>query len=162
MPHFAVSLGVEVDGVREVGVIYDPIRQELFSAQRGKGGFCNERPLRVSRATRLEESLLGTGFAYDVRRAQENVEYFTRFLGRARAVRRAGSAALDLAYVAAGRFDGFWEMHLHAWDVAAGYLLVEEAGGRISDFDGKPAPSSGERCVASNGLLHPLLLAVLA
>jgi len=162
MPHFAVSIGVEVDGVREVGVIYDPIRQELFSAQRGKGGSVNGRPLRVSRATQLDQALLATGFAYDRQRAAENVEFFTRFLGRARAVRRAGSAALDLAYVAAGRFDGFWEMHLHAWDVAAGYLMVEEAGGRVSDFDGGPAPSSGERCVASNGALHGILLAVLA
>jgi len=162
MPHFAVSIAVEVEGVREIGVVYDPIRQELFTAQRGKGGSVNERPLRVSRATHLQEALLATGFAYDLERAAENIEYFARFLGRARAVRRAGSAALDLAYVAAGRFDGFWEMHLNPWDVAAGYLLIEEAGGRVSDFDGSPAPSSGARCVASNGVLHATLLSVLA
>jgi len=163
VPHFAVSIGVERAGRREVGVIYDPIRDELFSALRGGGAFLNGDPIRVSSTDRLERALLATGFSYSVHEKQEqNLVYFERFIKRAQGVRRAGSAALDIAYVAAGRFDGFWEMHLHAWDVAAGLLLVEEAGGRISDFDGAPPPSSGERLVASNGRLHPAMLEVLA
>lgn len=162
-PHYAVSLGIEREGERVAGVILDPMRQELFSCERGAGAFLNDAPIRVSQAASLEQALLATGFAYDVHSGKlENLEYFARFLRRARAVRRAGSAALDLAYVACGRFDGFWEMHLHAWDVAAGLLLIEEAGGRTSDLDGGPAPASGERLVASNGALHAALLEVLA
>jgi myo-inositol-1(or 4)-monophosphatase len=162
VPHFAVSIGVERDGRREVGVIYDPIRDELFSARRGGGAFLNGDPIRVSGTERLERALLATGFSYSVHEKQEqNLVYFERFITRAQGVRRAGSAALDIAYVASGRFDGFWEMHLHAWDVAAGLLLVEEAGGRITDFDGAPPPRSGERLVASNGPLHPAMLEVL-
>ena len=162
-PHFAVSIGVERAGEREVGVIYDPVRDELFSAQRGAGALRNGKPMRVSQTAELERALLGTGFAYDVHSAEiRNLVYFERFLRRARAIRRAGSAALDLAYVACGRFDGFWEMHLHHWDVSAGLLLIEEAGGRVSDFDGSPAPATGERMVASNGVLHPALLDVLS
>ena len=161
-PHFAVSIGIERDGQREVGVIYDPIKEELFSAERGGGARLNGKPIRVSATDSLERSLLATGFSYDVHRAEvENLEYFGRFLKRARAVRRAGSAALDLAYVACGRFDGFWELDLHAWDVAAGLLLISEAGGRLSDLDGGPIPSSGVRAVASNGRIHDDLLAVL-
>jgi myo-inositol-1(or 4)-monophosphatase len=164
VPHFAVSIGIERDGVREFGVVYDPLRDELFSAQRGRGAFLNGRPLRVSRTERLEGALLATGFAYSIHRGGRlrNLAHFERFMRRAQAVRRPGSAALDLAYVAAGRFDGYWELDLKPWDVAAGLLLVEEAGGRVSDIAGEPAPASGERCVASNGLLHAALLAVLA
>ncbi len=162
-PHFAVSIGIERHGQREAGVIYDPLRDELFSAQRGAGAFLNGKPARVSETRLLGEALLATGFAYDVHKAEiENLVYFERFLRRVRAVRRAGSAALDLAYVACGRFDGFWEIHLHPWDVAAGLLLIDEAGGRTSDLDGSPAPSSGARLAASNGALHPALLEVLA
>ena len=138
-PHFGVSIGVEVDGERAVGVIYDPIRDELFSAVRSGGAFLNGARISVSETRELERSLLGTGFAYDVHRAEvDNLDYFGRFLKRAQAVRRAGSAALDLAYVACGRFDGFWELNLHPWDVAAGLLLVDEAGGRTSDLQGGP------------------------
>jgi len=162
VPHFAVSIGVEHAGRREVGVIYDPIRDELFSARRGDGAFLNGDPIHVSGTDRLDRALLATGFSYAVHHEQiRNLEYFERFIKRAQGVRRAGSAALDIAYVASGRFDGFWEMHLHAWDVAAGLLIVEEAGGRISDFDGAPPPRSGERLVASNGRLHPAMLEVL-
>ena len=163
VPHFAVSLGIERDGIREVGVVYDPIKDELFSAARGSGASLNGAPMQVSEISELERALLATGFAYDVHSANiDNLEYFARFMRRAQAIRRPGSAALDLAYVACGRFDGFWEMHLHPWDVAAGLLLIEEAGGCISDFDGKPADASGARCVASNGRLHPALLEILA
>ena len=163
IPHFAVSIGIERDETREIGVVYDPIKEELFSAERGGGAFLNGEPIRVSTATELQRALLATGFAYDVHSAQvDNVEYFTRFIKRAQAVRRAGSAALDLAYLACGRFDGFWELDLHAWDVAAGYLLVEEAGGALSDLTGGPPPRSGAEIVGSNGPLHPALLAVIA
>ena len=162
LPHFAVSIGIEHDDERSAGVIYDPMRDELFSCERGAGAFLNGKAIQVSQASTLEQSLLATGFSYEISSALANLPYFERFLRRARAVRRAGSAALDLAYVACGRFDGFWEMHLHAWDVAAGLLLIEEAGGRTSDLDGGPAPASGERLVASNGRLHAALLEVLA
>jgi len=162
-PHFSVSIGVEQDDERALGVIYDPVRDELFSAERGAGAFLNGAAIQVSNTDDLGRALLGTGFAYDGHSSEiHNLEYFERFMRRARAIRRAGSAALDLAYVACGRFDGFWEMHLHAWDVAAGLLLITEAGGVISDFDGGPAPRSGERLVASNGRLQAALLEVLA
>ncbi len=162
LPHYSVSIGVERDGVREVGVVYDPMKEELFSAQRGAGAFLNGEPIGVSRTDQLAQAMLATGFAYDVHDAEvENLAYFERFLRRARAVRRIGSAALDLAYVACGRFDGFWELHLSSWDVAAGLLLVEEAGGRTSDFEGGPPPESGAPLVASNGVLHAALIDVL-
>jgi myo-inositol-1(or 4)-monophosphatase len=162
-PHYAVSLGIEREGQRVAGVIFDPMRRELFSCQRGAGAFLNDEPIRVSSASTLETSLLATGFAYDVHTGEiDNLEYFVRFIRRARAVRRAGSAALDLAYVACGRFDGFWELQLQLWDVAAGLLLIDEAGGRTSDMEGRPEPATAERLVASNGLLHDALLEVLA
>jgi myo-inositol-1(or 4)-monophosphatase len=162
-PHFAVSIAVERAGRVELGAIYDPIRDELFHAVRGGGAFRNGSPVRVSAAEKLEHSLLATGFAYDVHSARnENLEYFGRFMRRAQAVRRAGSAALDLAYVACGRFDGFWELSLHPWDVAAGLLLIEEAGGTASDFDGGPVPADATRVLASNGRLHAAMLEVLA
>ena len=163
VPHFAVSIGVEYRGQRAVGLIYDPIKDECFSARRGEGARLNGLPARVSNEKRLERALLATGFGYDVHERQliENLEYFGRFIRRARGVRRPGSAALDLAYVACGRFDGFWEMHLSPWDVAAGLLLVSEAGGAISGFAGEPAPADGSNLVASNGALHDALLDVL-
>jgi myo-inositol-1(or 4)-monophosphatase len=161
-PAFAISIGVEIDERREVGVIYDPMRDELFAAARGAGATLNGAPIRVSAIPELKRALLATGFAYDVHRNRTpNLAYFERFVGRAQAIRRVGSAALDFAYVACGRFDGYWELHLAPWDVAAGLLLVEEAGGLVSDFDGGPAPASGARLVASNGLLHEAMLEVL-
>jgi len=161
-PHYAVSIAIEHEGVTKLAVIYDPMKDELFTAQRGSGASLNGKPIAVSQAKELERALLATGFAYDVHQAEvDNLEYFARFIKRAQAVRRAGSAALDLAYVACGRFDGFWELELHPWDVAAGLLLVAEAGGRSSDLEGGPVPASGNRCVASNGHLHDTLLEVL-
>ena len=161
-PHYAVSIGIEESGARTVGVIYDPMRDELFHAERGAGAFLNDEPIHVSKTAELQQALLATGFAYDVQSGEvRNLAYFERFLRLARGIRRAGSAALDLAYLACGRFDGFWEMHLHAWDVAAGLLLIEEAGGLTTDFDGSPAPDSGARLVAANPELHPRLLEVL-
>ena len=161
-PAFSISIGVEVDGRREVGVVFDPMRDELFAAERGRGATLNGAPIRVSQIADLKRALLTTGFAYDVHsKRTPNLAYFERFVGRAQAIRRMGSAALDFAYVACGRFDGYWELHLAPWDVAAGLLLVEEAGGRTSDFDGGPAPASGARIVASNGRVHDAMLEVV-
>ena len=145
-----------------MAVVYDPLLDEQFSAVRGEGATLNGRALRVSEIDELKNALLATGFAYDVRRnPEDNVNHFIAFLKRSRALRRDGSAALDLAYVAAGRFDGFWELRLHAWDVAAGLLLVDEAGGRVSDLTGGPPPPSGAECLASNGRIHEAMLEIL-
>ena len=161
-PRFCVSIGVEKDGVREVGVVYDPLLDELYEAVRGRGARLNGRTLQVSDEHDLGSALMATGFAYDVRRSPEdNLEHFARIIKRARAVRRDGSAALDLCYVAAGRFAGFWELKLHPWDVAAGLLIVDEAGGRTSDLHGGPPPRSGRTIVASNGRIHDALIALL-
>ena len=161
-PRFCVSIGVQCEGRGEVGVVYDPLLDELFAATRGEGATRNGRPIRVSRVTELGRALLATGFAYDVHRSiDDNIAHFARFVKRARGLRRDGSAALDLCYVAAGRFDGFWELKLHAWDVVAGNLIVEEAGGRTSDFAGKPPSGDGRETVASNGLVHEAMLALL-
>ena len=128
-PRFCVSIGVEHDGARTVGVVYDPLLDEEYCAVRGEGASLNGRPLRVSQREHLGDALVATGFAYDIRRSErDNLDHFSRMAKRARAVRRDGSAALDLAYVAAGRFDAYWELGLHPWDVAAGLLLVEEGG----------------------------------
>ena len=162
-PRFCVSIGVERRGVREVGVVYDPLLDECFRARRGDGAVLNDRPLRVSREDRLEHALAATGFAYDVHKSpDDNLANFGRMVKSTRAVRRDGSAALDLCYVAAGRLDGFWELRLHPWDVAAGILIVEEAGGKVSDLSGAPAPRSGEQIVASNGRIHTAMLEILS
>lgn len=162
-PAFCVSIGVERRGERRVGVVYEPLRDELFTAVRGEGSFRNGNPVHVSDEASLGRSLLATGFAYDLRRSRrDNLDHFAAFLKQARGLRRGGSAALDLSYVACGRLDGFWELKLHAWDVAAGFLLVEEAGGRVTDLRGGPPPRSGEEVVASNGRIHDAMLAVLA
>jgi len=161
-PRFCVSIGVECDGDRAIGVVYDPLLDELYSARSGGGATLNGRPIHVSGETDIGEALVSTGFAYDVRIShQDNVDHFIAFVKRARAIRRDGSAALDLCYVAAGRFDGFWELRLHAWDVVAGLLIVDEAGGRTSDLSGGRAASSGDEVVASNGGIHDAMLAIL-
>ncbi len=161
-PRFCVSIGIEQRGVATVGVIYDPLLDELFSAVRGRGATLNDRPLQVSAETRLDHAMLATGFAYDVHRSvEDNLDHFSAFVKAARAIRRDGSAALDLCYVAAGRFDGFWELKLHPWDVAAGLLIVEEAGGRTSDLSGRGSCASGQQTVASNGQLHDAILELL-
>jgi myo-inositol-1(or 4)-monophosphatase len=161
-PCFCVSIGVEHAGSPAVGVVYNPLLDELYHAVRGGGAFRNGRPIRVSDQAELPRSLLATGFAYDRReRPSPNLAHFAAFLRRAQAVRRDGSAALDLAAVACGRFDGYWELQLRPWDVAAGGLLVLEAGGRLTDLAGRPAPWSGDEVVASNGRIHDAMLAVL-
>jgi myo-inositol-1(or 4)-monophosphatase len=161
-PRFCVSIGVERDGERAIGVVYDPLLDELYQAARGEGAQKNGSPLRVSDEPDLRRALLATGFAYDRRQSRrENVEHFAAFLQATRAMRRDGSAALDLCYVAAGRLDGYWELKLAPWDVAAGYLIVEEAGGRISNMSGGPAFGTGREVVASNGHIHEAMLQVL-
>jgi myo-inositol-1(or 4)-monophosphatase len=162
LPCFCVSIGVERAGVREVGVVYEPLRGELFHATRGGGAFLGERRLSVSRAERVAEALVATGFSYDVHTSgADNLGQLSAMLKSARGIRRDGSAALDLCYVAAGRFDAYWEFKLHPWDVAAGLLIVAEAGGHTTDLEGATAPDSGEVVVASNGRLHEELLGIL-
>jgi myo-inositol-1(or 4)-monophosphatase len=162
-PFFCVSIALEHRGERVIGVVYDPLRDECFAARRGAGAVLNGAPIAVSRETRLERALAATGFPYDVHeRPEETLRFFAPFLSRVQGVRRDGSAALNLAYLACGRFDLFWETKLHPWDVAAAALLVEEAGGRVTDFVGGPMPQDGFEVAASNGHLHEALLGVLA
>lgn len=163
LPIFCSSLALEIDGRVEVGAVYDPTRRELFTAERGGGARLNGLPLRVSGAEALIDSMLCTGFPYHVHEiVDEVVGLFSSFVGQARAVRRLGSAAIDLCYVGAGRLDGFWERFLSPWDIAAGALIVEEAGGRVTDFSGGPFDARGREVVASNGLIHQHLLATIA
>jgi len=162
LPIFCASLALEIDGVAQVAAVYDPTRRELFTAERGSGAFLNGRRLQVSGASALVDAVLVTGFPYDVhQRVDEIVGLFAAFVGQARAVRRLGSAAIDLCYVAAGRMDGFWESDLKAWDIAGGALIVEQAGGRVTDMSGAPFSSRAGRVLASNTLLHDAMLAVI-
>ena len=140
------------------GVIYDPMRDELFTAERGHGAQLNGKPARVSRVAELAEALLATGFPSRKRHASPNIHFYQEFTLRSHGVRRAGSAALDLAYVACGRIDAFWEFNLNPWDTAAGILLVEEAGGRVTDFAGRHFQLKSDEILASNGLIHEELI----
>jgi myo-inositol-1(or 4)-monophosphatase len=163
LPIFCSSLALEIGGVPAVAAVYDPNRRELFTAERGSGAFLNGRPLRVSAAERLVDALLVTGFPYDVHeRVDEIVGLFGAFVARARAVRRLGSAAIDLCWVAAGRMDGFWESDLKPWDMAGGALVVAEAGGRVTAMNGSPFTSRGGNVLASNGRIHDPMLDVIA
>jgi myo-inositol-1(or 4)-monophosphatase len=161
-PCFCVSIGLEYNGRMEVGVIYDPMRDELFTVERGEGASLNGRRIHVSAINNLSAALLCTGFPYDVRERSEFARHFTNFIMNAQGVRRDGAAALDLAYVACGRFDGFWEEGLKPWDVAAGSLLVEEAGGRVSKYDGGALSIYTPPILASNGLVHEQMMRVLS
>ena len=159
LPIFCASLSLEIEGRAEVGAIFDPTRQELFTAERGEGAYLNGARLKVSSTTALLDSLLVTGFPYDVhKQTGDLVPLFGAFLGKARAVRRLGSAALDLCYVAAGRFDGFWEQHLKPWDVSAGALIVAEADGQVTGMDGSPFDPVAAHLVASNRRIHTQML----
>ncbi len=161
-PVFCVSIGIERKGELMAGVIYDPNFDELFTAERGKGAFLNGRRLCVSRIDRLNRSLLVTGFPYTITRDPDHaIAHFINFLVRAQAVRRMGSAAIDLAYVAAGRYEGFWEVSLNPWDMAAGALIVSEAGGQLSDFGGNPFSIYTKQILATNGRVHEEMKQVL-
>lgn len=162
MPIWCISVALEVSGRIELGVVYDPTRSELFTAIRGRGACLNERRIAVSGTRLLGRSLLVTGFPYDIRRSRiNNLDHFCRFARRAQAVRRLGSAALDLCYTACGRFDGYWELKLSPWDQAAGSLILEEAGGRVTDFSGRPFNHYGQEVLGSNGLIHGQMQRVL-
>jgi myo-inositol-1(or 4)-monophosphatase len=161
-PCFCVSIALERAGEVVMGVIYDPIKDEMFAAERGLGATLNGRRIRVSEADELSRSMVCTGFPYDVRDRGDFARHFAAFIMKAQAIRRDGSAALDLANVACGRFDGFFEEGLRPWDVAAGVLLVEEAGGRVSHYDGRPFHIYTPPILASNGLIHEEMMSVLA
>ena len=170
-PVFCVVLGCEhrpsglapgQDGEMVAGVIYDPLRDEMFSAARGGGARLNGEPIHVSRTKTLQESLIATGFPSHKRHESPNVHFYQEFTLRSHGVRRAGSAALDLAYVAAGRMDGYWEFKLNPWDTSAGYLLVEEAGGKVTHFDGGKFTLDSREVFATNGLTHGEMQALFA
>lgn len=162
-PFFCASVGLARDGEVVAGAVYDPIKEELFTAERGGGAHLNGRRLRVSGEGELLRSLLVTGFPYDIRLDLDAaLAGFNRLMGHARAIRRDGAAALDLCYVGAGRVDGFWEQRLHPWDVMAGRLVVEEAGGRVTRFDGGRLEAVADEVLATNGTLHGAMMALLA
>ena len=168
-PQFCVSMGLEQrgpaltadeDGTIVAAVIYDPMRDELFTAERGRGASVNGKPLHASRTAALAESLVATGFPSRKRHQSPNIHFYHEFTLRSHGVRRAGSAALDLAYVAAGRLEAFWEFNLNPWDTAAGVLLVTEAGGRVSDFAGGNFKLESQEVLATNGLIHDEMVAL--
>ena len=171
LPQFCVSLGLEQrpaglkpdqDGTLVAAVIYDPMRDELYAAERGQGARLNGRPMRVSRTQELAEALVATGFPSHKRHENPNVHFYQEFTLRSHGVRRAGSAALDLAYVACGRLEAFWEFKLNPWDTAAGVLLVEAAGGRVTDFSGGAFRLDSREILASNGLIHTELVGLFS
>jgi myo-inositol-1(or 4)-monophosphatase len=159
---YNVSIGVEYQGTCVIGVIYDPTRDELFHGQQGHGATLNGAPIQVSTTPNLAEALLVTGFAYDIHTAPDNnLKEFCAFTLRARGMRRTGTAAIDLCYIACGRLDGFWELQLNPWDTAAGKVIVNEAGGKITNYAGKPYSIYGKTILATNTLIHSEMLGVL-
>ncbi|MDD5439321.1 MAG: inositol monophosphatase family protein [Candidatus Omnitrophica bacterium] len=162
LPIYAVSIALEYRSRPLLGVVYHPERDELFTAEAGKGAYLNKKRIAVSRTNRLQEAFLVTGFAYNIQTAaKNNIGYFESFLKKTLAVRRLGSAALDLCYVARGCFDGFWEMNLNPWDTAAGALIVTEAGGKISTFDGSGYSPYDKEILATNSKIHAKMIPVL-
>jgi myo-inositol-1(or 4)-monophosphatase len=157
-PVFCVSIGIEYKGRMIAGVIYDPTRDELFAAEQGSGAYVNQQRIQVSKTAKLSESLVGTGFPSKKRHKNPNIFFYHHLTLRTHGVRRAGSAALDLCNVASGRLDGFWEFNLNPWDTAAGVLIVEESGGQVTDFAGRPFQLQGHETLASNGLVHRALM----
>ena len=161
-PFFCVSIALEIEGKIRLGIVYDPLSDELFHAEAGKGAFLNANRISVSRMKELDLSLLTTGFPYDVRdHADFYLRFFRQFMMKSIAIRRPGSAALDLCYVAAGRCDGYWELKIHSWDVAAGSLMVTEAGGKVTDFNGGDFSIYDDEILASNGWIHDEMLRVI-
>jgi len=162
LPIYSVSIALMHQGSVEVGVVYQPVQDEMFTATRGGGARLNGQPISVSQETQLDCALLVTGFPYDLHETdRDNLDHFRNFMKRARAVRRLGSAALDLCYVACGRFDGFWELKLAPWDMAAGGLIAAEAGGRLSALDGGPYDPFCGTVIASNGRIHEAMERVI-
>jgi myo-inositol-1(or 4)-monophosphatase len=160
-PHFCISIGLEVNGEVVLGLVYDPIKEECFRAVKGQPSTLNGNPIGVSVVNELDKSLLATGFPYDHReKADYYLTFFKAFMTRSQGIRRNGSAALDLCYVACGRIDGFWELKLRPWDTAAGALIVEEAGGRLSDFSGNRFSIWGNETLATNGAIHEEMVTV--
>jgi myo-inositol-1(or 4)-monophosphatase len=157
-PVFCVSLAVEHKGKRIAGVVYDPTRDEMFAAERGSGAYLNRQRMHVSKTANLAECLVATGFPSHKRHKNPNIFFYHHITLRTHGVRRAGSAALDLCYVAGGRLDGFWEFNLNPWDTAAGVLIVEEAGGKVTRFDGAPFEIDSRETLASNAIVHPALM----
>lgn len=161
-PFFSVSIALEIDGEIKLGVVYDPLKNEMFSGEKGDGASLNNRPMKVSVTSSVEESCLCTGFIHTKDwMVEENLKHFGNFIRRSRALRRDGSAALDLCYVACGRFDGFWELGLNPWDTAAGFLICEEANGLVTDFSGKRFDVHNQELVATNGKIHDEMIRVL-
>jgi myo-inositol-1(or 4)-monophosphatase len=157
-PLYCVSIGLQVAGALVAGVVFEPARGEMFGAARGLGAWLNDQPLRTSAVTRLEEALLSTGFPPDLRGQERMLDWWRHFSLRAQSLRRTGSTALNLAYVAAGRFDGYWAFDNHVWDVAGATVVLQEAGGVITNVDGTPYDPFTPDALASNGPLHPVLL----
>ncbi|UCG39795.1 MAG: inositol monophosphatase [bacterium] len=161
-PVFSVSIAVAFEGEALCGVVYNPMSEEIFQSVLGEGASLNACPIRVSGTDRLDRSLLGTGFPYNIRATTDtNLGYFGEFAVRTQGIRRCGSAALDLCFVAAGRLDGFWELNLKPWDIAAGALILREAGGKTTDFTGRPLGLDGSRVLATNGRIHDEMLQVI-
>ncbi len=161
-PLFCTSIALEHKGQIVVGVVYDPNRNEIFSAEKGSGSFLNEKPIHVSKIDELEHSLLATGFAYNIRKAKNNnLDHFKKMLMVTQAIRRDGVAAIDLCYVACGRYDGFWELNLFPWDVAAGRIILDEAGGRVTTFSGKEFSIYDKEILATNSLIHAESIKIL-
>ena len=161
-PCWCVTLALEHSGEVVIGVTFDPTRDELFAAERGRGASLNNKPIRVSETEELADALIVTGFPYDFKRRDDFARHLTEFLLNSRGVRRDGSAAIDMAYIACGRFDGFWEEGLNPWDMAAGVLLIEEAGGHVSGYDNSQFSIYSPPILASNGLIHHQMSRVLA
>jgi myo-inositol-1(or 4)-monophosphatase len=162
LPIWAISIALEVNGDIVLGVVYDPTRREMFSAIKDCGAFLNNKIIRVSKIKKLNQSLLITGFPYDIRQSKDNnLNHFNNFAVRAQAVRRLGSAALDLCYTACGRFDGYWELKLSPWDQAAGSLILKEAGGKVTDFKGNDFSIYGDEVLGTNSLIHRQMMQIL-
>ncbi|RMF98162.1 MAG: inositol monophosphatase [Candidatus Schekmanbacteria bacterium] len=161
-PFFSVSIGLQMKGEIIAGVVYDPLLDELFYAYKGEGAYLNEKRIGVSHIDDLGKSLLATGFPYDIRESPDNnLTHFAKFIMKVQAVRRAGSAALDLCYVACGRLDGFWEMKLNPWDTAAALLIIKESGGKVTKFNGDEYSIYDKEILASNGLIHNHMIEIL-
>lgn len=162
-PFFSISIALEVKGEVEIGLVYDPVKDEMFTAEAGKGAYLNGELIKVSKSDSIEHSHVCTGFMHEVEwMVEANIKHFGNFIRRARAVRRDGSAALDVCYVACGRFDGFWELGLNPWDTAAAVLILEEAGGQVTTFSGDEYSIYIKEILASNSIIHNHMIEILA